>query len=71
MRPSAILLAVAVAALAAFILLVSYGLLPSLAAAQADGTVGPWAFTWLMIAVIEAGALALAWYLLTVKHPTR
>ena len=71
MRPSAILLAVAVAALAVFILVVSYGLLPPLAAAQADGTLGPWAFTWLMIAVIEAGALLLVWYLFTVKHPTR
>jgi hypothetical protein len=71
MRPSSILLALAVAALAVFILVVSYGLLPSLAAAQADGTFGPWAFTWLMIALIEAGALVLAWYLLTVKHPTK
>lgn len=71
MRPSAFLMALAVGALAVFILVVSYGLLPSLSAAQADGSIGPWAFTWLMVALIEAGSLLLVWYLFTVKHPTR
>ena len=71
MRPSAKLMALAVAALAVFILVVSFGLLPSLSAAQADGTLGPWAFTWLMIASIEASALALAWYLFTLKNSTK
>jgi hypothetical protein len=71
MRPSTKLMALAVAALAMFILVVSYGLLPPLSVAQTKGTVGPWTFTWLMIALIEAGALVLAWYLFTVKHPTK
>ena len=35
--------------------------------AQTKGTLGPWVFTWLMIAIIEAGALRLAWYLFTVN----
>ena len=71
MSPSPKLMALAVAALALFILVVSYGLLPSLSEAQTRLMLGPWTFTWLMIALIEACALLLAWYLFTVKNPTK
>lgn len=56
-----------VVALAIFIFAVSYGLLPPASVAQAKGTFAPWVFTWLMILIIDFGALTLAWYLFTVN----
>lgn len=60
------LMALVVIALAIFIFVVSYGLLPPASVAKGKGTFSPWVFTWLMILSIEAGALRLAWYLFTV-----
>ena len=60
-------MALVVIALAIFILVVSYGLLPPVSVARGKGTFAPWVFTWLMILVIDFGALSLAWYLFTVN----
>ncbi len=61
-------MALVVLALAIFIFVVSYGLLPPASVAKGKGTFGPWVFTWSMILVIEAGAVGLAWYLFTVNR---
>lgn len=58
-------LGIATLLMAVFIFLVSQGLLPTAAAATERGTYLPLLFTWGMVLVIEAGALALAWFLFT------
>jgi hypothetical protein len=50
--------------LAAFILLIAIGLLPTVAVARGKGTFWPLVYTWGMVLVAEASTLTLAWFLL-------
>ena len=58
------LMGVVVLLLAAFILVIAVGLLPSVEVASAKGTFWPLVYTWGMVLMAEGSTLALAWFLL-------
>ena len=59
---------VLVLVLAAFILWVAIGLLPTVEVARGKGTFYPLLYTWGMVIVAEACTLTLAWFLLAGVH---
>ena len=62
------LMGVFVLVLAAFMLVIAIGLLPTVAVARGKGTFYPLLYTWGMVIVAEACTLTLAWFLLAGTH---